>query len=184
MATDGELAALEGHARRIEESAAATTTARQSERDARTQHEAATRAVQPRARAFGRAGIRWCSAGPLDSGPRRPMSRARWRCRRWWRPAAEEQEAAYGLMREATGRVARLEVQLGEFDGKLATIDKELGQTQTEPLPPLTPEREHALVRLTGVDRAAAPLYRASIWRVKAAVWARPSRGCWNTWTC
>src|SRR5262249_49503279 len=46
VTTDEELAGLEAHVRRIEQAAAATLAARQTERDARTQQEAALRAVQ------------------------------------------------------------------------------------------------------------------------------------------
>ena len=177
VATDRELGALEAHVRRIEEAIAATTSARQTERDIRTQHEAAVRAVQT-----ARQGLwarwdkmvqRWpngLGAAPTNEPSTMALPPLMETCRK-------EQDAAFGQMREATGRVARLEVRLGELETKLAAIDAELRQTQTEPLPPLSPERERALVRLANVDRAAAPLYRHLDLAREGAAWADAIEG-------
>ena len=72
---------------------------------------------------------------------------------------ARTRSAPIPQVHEASARAARLEVRIGEIEATCPTSNRD-DQTQTEPLPPLSPERERALGRLTAVDRAAAPLYR------------------------
>ncbi|MGE5334997.1 MAG: SbcC/MukB-like Walker B domain-containing protein, partial [Nitrososphaerota archaeon] len=73
----------------------------------------------------------------------------------------EELDRAHTAVHESSARAARLEVRITEIEAKLADIERETSQTQTEPIPPLSPEREQALGRLRQVDSSVAPLYRA-----------------------
>ena len=72
----------------------------------------------------------------------------------------EELDRAHTAVHDSSARAARLEVRVGEIEAKLSEIERETSQTQTEPIPPLSAEREQALNRLRQVDGAAAPLYR------------------------
>ena len=99
------------------------------------------------------------------------------------RTSQKELDGAHAEVREASARAARLEVRIAELETRLAAIEAEINQTQTEPLPPLSPERERCACA-SPVAGYAAPLYRHSISRVRARPGARPSRDCWSIWTC
>jgi energy-coupling factor transporter ATP-binding protein EcfA2 len=162
VATDGELAALDAHAKRIVEASRSTTDARQDEREARTQHEAAQRALQSARQAlwarWDRMVNRW-PGGVLGRTPgEEPSTMA---LPPLMQNCQEELDRAHTAVHEASARAARLEVRITEAEAKLAEIERETSQTQTEPIPPLSPEREHALGRLRQADGSAAPLYRA-----------------------
>ncbi len=162
VATDGELAGLDAHAKRIVEASRTTTDARQDEREARTQHEAAQRALQSARQAlwarWDRMVNRW-PGGVLGRTPgEEPSTMA---LPPLMQNCQEELDRAHTAVHEASARAARLEVRIAEVEAKLAEIEHETSQTQTEPIPPLSPEREHALGRLRQADGSAAPFYRA-----------------------
>jgi energy-coupling factor transporter ATP-binding protein EcfA2 len=162
VATDGELAALDAHAKQIVEASRSTTDARQDEREARTQHEAAQRALQSARQAlwarWDRMVNRW-PGGVLGRTPgEEPSTMA---LPPLMQNCQEELDRAHTAVHESSARAARLEVRVAEVEAKLAEIERETSQTQTEPIPPLSPEREQALGRLRQADGSAAPLYRA-----------------------
>jgi energy-coupling factor transporter ATP-binding protein EcfA2 len=162
VATDGELAALDAYAKRIADASRATTETRQSERDTRTQHDAAQRALQSARQAlwarWDRMVNRW-PGGVLGRTPgEEPSTMA---LPPLMQTCQEELDRAHAAVHESSARAARLEVRIAEIETQQAEIDRETSQTQTEPIPPLSPEREHALSRLRQADGSAAPLYRA-----------------------
>lgn len=162
VATDGELAGLDTHAKQIVEASRSTTDARQDEREARTQHEAAQRALQSARQAlwarWDRMVNRW-PGGVLGRTPgEEPSTMA---LPPLMQNCQEELDRAHTAVHESSARAARLEVHITEVEAKLAEIERETSQTQTEPIPPLSPEREQALGRLRQADGSAAPLYRA-----------------------
>lgn len=162
VATDGDLAALEAHAKRIADASRKTTDARQGERDAHTQHEAAQRALHSARQAlwarWDRMVNRW-PGGVLGRTPgEEPSTMA---LPPLVQTCQDELDRAHTAVHESSARAARLEVQVAEVEAKLADIERETSQTQTEPIPPLSPEREQAMNRLRQVDSSAAPLYRA-----------------------
>ena len=160
VAGDEQLSRFEVHVRRIELASAATAAARQVERDATSQHEATTRAVQTVRQALWSRWDRMIKRWPENFG------------------AAPEQEPSTILlpplvdtcqaeimesqrqMREALARSARAEFRIAEIAERQRAIEAEMEQTQSEPLPLLSAERERALVRLQAVDRSVAPVYR------------------------
>jgi len=160
VATDAALAGLEVHAQRIREASGDTTTARQTEREARAQHDAAARSLQASRQAlwarWDKLSQRWpeglgrAPGGEPTTIALPPLAEA---CRQ----ALDESR---GLARDAEGRAARLEVRVSELEARIAKLADEIGQTQTEPIPPLSPARERALTRLRAVDRGAEPAYR------------------------
>jgi hypothetical protein len=177
LATDNGLAELEAHVRHIEQAAERTTGARQAERDARAQHEAASRAVQSSRQAlwarWDKMMQRWPGGlGRTPGGEPSTMALPPLMdtCRR-------EQDQAHTEAHEASARAARLEVRIGETGERLAAIEQEISQTQTEPLPPLSPERERALARLREIDRAVAPLYRHLDLAREGAPWGEAIEG-------
>jgi energy-coupling factor transporter ATP-binding protein EcfA2 len=162
IATDGELAALDAHAKQIVEASRSTTDARQDEREARTQHEAARQALQSARQAlwarWDRMVNRW-PGGVLGRTPgEEPSTMA---LPPLMQNCQEELDRAHTAVHESSARAARLEVRVTEVEAKLAEIERETSQTQTEPIPPLSPEREQALGRLRQADGSVAPLYRA-----------------------
>jgi energy-coupling factor transporter ATP-binding protein EcfA2 len=177
IAADGELAGLEAFVKRIEQAAAANTAARQAERDARAQHEAAVRAVQSARQAlwarWDRMLQRW-PAGIGDAPGEEPSTIA---LPPLLGSCQQGIEAAHLHMREASARAAKTEVRIGEIEQRLAAIEAEIAQTQTEPLPALSPERERAWVRLGAVDRAAAPIYRHLDFAREGAPWGEAIEG-------
>ncbi|HEX8733432.1 MAG TPA: ATP-binding protein, partial [Ktedonobacterales bacterium] len=160
VAADAALAGLETHARRIREASGETATARQTEREARAQHEAAARALQSNRQAlwarWDKLSQRWPEGlGQAPGGEPTtivlpPLAEAA-------RQALDESRAT---AREAEGRAARLEVRSAELEARIASLGDEIGQTRSEPIPPLTPAREQALARLRTVDAAVEPAYR------------------------
>src|SRR5579871_1375664 len=161
VAGDGELAHFEAHAKRIEEAAAATQTARQNERDARAQHEATTRAVQTARQALWSRWDKMIQRWPEESlGPAPGKEPSTMMLPPLVENCQTEIEAAQRQAREATARAARAEIRIGEIQERLQAIQAETEQTQTEPLPLLSPERERALVRLQSLDANVAPVYR------------------------
>ena len=160
VSADAALAGLEMHAQRIREAADETKTARQTEREARAQHEAAARALQSSRQAlwarWDKLSQRWPEGlGRAPGGE--PTTIALPPLAESCRQALDESR---GLARDAEGRAARLEVRVGEIEARIAKLGDEIGQTQTEPIPPLSPARERALARLREVDRAVEPAYR------------------------
>ncbi|MGH2515220.1 MAG: hypothetical protein ACRDHP_06150, partial [Ktedonobacterales bacterium] len=177
LAADAELARFEAYARRIEDAAGATTGARQVERDARAQHEAAVRALQSARQALWARWDKMVQRWPNGLGPapaNEPTTIA-------LPPLADtsraELDAAAAQVREASARAAKLEVRIGTLQTQQAEIEAEIGQTQTEPLPSLSPERERALVALHSLDRGVAPLYRHLDLAREGAPWADAIEG-------
>src|SRR5262249_10562924 len=78
---------------------------------------------------------------------------------------------------DAGAAAARLEVKVGELESQFATLGNEIAQTRTEPIPPLSDERERALAALRTVDREAAPLYRHLDLGREALPWADAIEG-------
>ncbi|MEO7001656.1 MAG: ATP-binding protein, partial [Ktedonobacterales bacterium] len=158
--TDHALDGLEIHAQRITEAGTAATAAHQSERDARAQHDAAVRALQGARQALWARWDKMAQRWPSDLG-RMPAGEPSTMLLPPLREQCQaELDAAHELARAASANAARVEVRIGEGEQRLTTLQQEIGQTQSEPLPPLSPERERALARLQTVDRSVAPVYR------------------------
>ncbi|HEX8996934.1 MAG TPA: SbcC/MukB-like Walker B domain-containing protein [Ktedonobacterales bacterium] len=177
VGADAALAGLEIHAQRIREASEATRTARQTEREARAQHEAAARSLNGSRQAlwarWDKLAKRWpeglgrAPGGEPTTIALPPLAEA---CR-------QSLDESRSVAREAEGRAARLEVRLGELEARIAKLDGEIGQTQTEPIPPLSPAREQALTRLREVDRGVEPAYRQLDLAREALPWADAIEG-------
>jgi hypothetical protein len=177
VATDKRLAGFEAHVRRIEQAAAATVAARQTERDVRAHHEVAVKALQTARQAlwarWDKMVQRWpqgLGAAPTNEPSTMALPPLMELCRK-------EQETAHAEMREASTRAARQEVRIGEHEARLTEIERELSATQTEPVPALSPERERALTHLLGIDHNAAPVYRHLDLAREGAPWADAIEG-------
>ena len=160
VAADAELNHFEAYVQRIEVAAEATAAARQTERDARAQQEAAVKALQTARQALWARWDKMVQRWPSGLGNAPANEPATMALPPLMESAHSELEAAQAVVREASARAAKIEVRIGEIEKQLREIETEIGQTQTEPLPSLSPERERALVRLQGIDRDVAPLYR------------------------
>src|SRR5579875_538553 len=177
VGADGALSQLETHAQRITEASARTASVRQMERDARAQHEAAQRALHATRQALRSRWEKLLQRWPADLGvapgaePNTtalpPISETCYR----------ERDLAHARIQEASARAALIESQLAEGERKQAALGDEIARTQTEPLPPLSPERERALVALHTVDRSVAPVYRQLDLTREAAPWADAIEG-------
>src|SRR5262249_20515799 len=134
--------------------------ARQTERDARTQHEAALRAVQSARQAlwtrWDKMVQRW-PAGLGDAPGNEPTTMA---LPPLVQLSQQQYDAAHAEVREASVRAARHEVHDAELGERLTAVEAELSQTQSEPVPALSPERERAFARVAALDRGVAPAYR------------------------
>ncbi|HEU5343378.1 MAG TPA: SbcC/MukB-like Walker B domain-containing protein [Ktedonobacterales bacterium] len=177
VSADAALGGLEQHTQRIREATAELATTRQTEREARAQHDAAARAMQSARQAmwarWDKLSQRWPEGlGRAPSGE--PSTIALPPLADACRQALEESRT---LAREAEGRAARLEVRAGELETRIATLDTEIGQTQTEPIPPLSPARERALARLREVDAGVEPAYRQLDLAREALPWADAIEG-------
>ncbi len=177
LAADGELAAFEVQVQRIEQASAAHVAARQAERDARTQHEAAVRALQGARQALWTRWDRMVQRWPASAGDAPGSEPSTIALPPLMDTCRTEQEEAHAEVRAASARAARIEVHLGELESRLRTIDAEIGQVQTEPLPSLSPERERALAQLSTLDRGVAPLYRHLDLSREGAPWAEAIEG-------
>jgi hypothetical protein len=177
VALDGQLAAFDAHVRRIEQSAAAAISARQTERDVRAQHEAAAKAVQAARQALWTRWDKMVQRWPQGLGTVPTNEPSTMALPPLMETCRKEQETAHAEMREASNRAARLEVHIGEQEARLAEIEREFSQTQTEPAPTLSPERERAFAYLRGVDQQAAPLYRHLDLAREGAPWADAIEG-------
>ncbi len=160
VAADSAFAGLEVHTQRIREAVDETTTTRQIEREARAQHEAAARSLQSVRQAlwtrWDKLSQRWPEG--LGRAPSsEPSTIALPPLAEACRQALDESRS---LARDAEGRAARLDVRAGELEAQITKLGEEIGQTQTEPIPPLSVERERALARLREVDRGVEPAYR------------------------
>ena len=173
----GTLDALETHAQRIVEARTAKASIQQSERDARAQHEAAVKALQNARQAlwarWDKMLHRWPDGlGQTPDGEPSTIALP---------PLAEtcqqQLDAAHAAVHAASARAARLEVRITDTEQRAAAIESEIGQTQTEPLPPLSPERERAMVRLQQLDRSTAPLYRHLDLAREGVAWAEAIEG-------
>ncbi|MGZ3582136.1 MAG: SbcC/MukB-like Walker B domain-containing protein [Ktedonobacterales bacterium] len=160
VAADGELASFEAHVRRIDEAVTATAATRQTERDARSQHEAATRAVQTARQALWSRWDKMVQRWPDGLGNAPAKEPGTLALPPLFENAEQQRELAQAQVREASARAAKLEVHIGEIEARLAAIETEVSQTQTEPLPSISPERERALLGLRNLDRGVTPLYR------------------------
>ena len=174
---DAELASFEAHVRRIEESGGAAQSARQTERDARAQHEAAVRTVQSARQALWARWDKMLQRWPANLGGAPANEPSTIALPPLVDTCRQEQETAHEEMREASGRLAHLEVRAGELETRLSAIEAELAQTQTEPQPALSAERARALAKLQGVDRNAAPVYRHLDLAREGAPWADAIEG-------
>ena len=155
-AADGELAALEAHVKRIEAAAATTTSARQHERDSHAQHEAAQRAVQSARQALWTRWDKMVQRWPAGVGSAPGAEPSTMALPPLVDMSQKEYDGAHAEVREASARAARHEVRIAELDTRLQAIEAEINQTQTEPRPALSPERERAFAHLTDYDRALA----------------------------
>jgi DNA repair exonuclease SbcCD ATPase subunit len=177
VAVDGTLVGFDAHVRRIQTTAGEITAARQAERDARSQHEAAARGVQTARAALWARWDKMVQRWPADLG-RAPSSEPSTMA---LPPLVEtcqaELEHAHAQVRDAGAQAARLEVAVGDLERKLAQLAQEIAATQTEPIPPMSDERERALATLRAVDREAAPLYRHLDVQRDALPWADAIEG-------
>jgi DNA repair exonuclease SbcCD ATPase subunit len=177
VASDGALGGLDVHARRIHEAVARARETRQIEREARTQQDAAARALQTARQAmwnrWDKMAQRWpeglgrAPAGEPSTMALPPLAET----------ARQAQEEARELARDAATNAARMEVSLTELERRIAALDGELAQTQTEPIPPLSPDRERALERLRTVDPNVEPAYRQLDLSREGLPWAEAIEG-------
>jgi hypothetical protein len=177
VGVDGQLAALGTHAQRIEEATAAFSGARQQERDARAQHEAAVRAVQTARQALWARWDKMVQRWPAGLGRAPTAEPSTMALPPLAEACQQELEAAHQLAHEASARSARLEVQISDAEAHRQQLAAEMGATQTEPLPPLSHERERALARLRQVDPAVSPLYRHLDLAREGLPWAEAIEG-------
>ncbi|HEU5442053.1 MAG TPA: SbcC/MukB-like Walker B domain-containing protein [Ktedonobacterales bacterium] len=174
---DHELAGFEARAKRIEGAVAATASARQAERDARAQHEASARAVQTGRQALWARWDKMVQRWPAGIGEAPTNEPSTMVLSPLGQTCQQQADHARAEVREASARAAKGEVQIAELEARLAAIEQEIGQTQTEPLPALSPERERALARLQGVDRGCAPVYRHLDLAREGAAWGEAIEG-------
>ena len=160
VAGDERLARLEAHVRRIELASVATAAARQIERDATSQHEATSRAVQTVRQALWSRWDRMVKRWPENFGAAPGQEPSTILLPPLVDTCQTEILESQRQMREALARAARAEFRIAEIAERQRAIEAEMEQTQSEPLPLLSAERERALVRLQAVDRSVAPVYR------------------------
>jgi hypothetical protein len=172
VAVDAELEALNARAARLAERGAEVAAARQTERDARAQHEAAAQAVQTVRQGlwarWDRMVQRW-PAGAGDAPGGEPSTMVL--------PSLAESgqrdlDAAHAEVRERSAEAARLAVHLDELEARVAAVETELAGLQVEPPAPLSRERDHALRMLRDVDPDVAPLYLLVDLAPDAARWS------------
>jgi hypothetical protein len=177
VAADGTLAGFDVHAKRIQSAEGEVASAHQAERDARSQHEAAARSVQTARQALWARWDKMVQRWPGDLG-RAPTSEPSTMA---LPPLVEtcqaEVEHAQAQARASGAHAARLEVSVGDLERRLAQLAQEIAATQTEPIPPLSEERERALATLRTVDREASPLYRHLDLQRDALPWADAIEG-------
>ncbi len=177
VAGDAALGGLDTHAQRIREAVARSGETRQIEREARTQQDAAARTLQTARQAmwnrWDKMSQRWpeglgrAPAGEPSTIALPPLAET----------ARQAQEEARVLARDAATNAARLEVSLTDLDRRIKALDGEIGQTQTEPIPPLSPERERALEKLRAVDPSVEPAYRQLDLAREGLPWAEAIEG-------
>ncbi|MGO8951141.1 MAG: SbcC/MukB-like Walker B domain-containing protein [Ktedonobacterales bacterium] len=160
IGSDEVLSRLEAHVKRIQQAGVATNAARQLERDALAQHEATARAVQTARQALWTRWDRMIKRWPESFGPAPEQEPSTMLLPPLAENCQSDIDEAQRQSREATARAARVQIRIAEIEERLIAIRSESEQTQTEPLPLLSPERERALVRLQQVDRGVAPVYR------------------------
>lgn len=177
VALDASLAGLEVHVRRIADATGTSAAARQAERDARTQHEAALKTLQSTRQALWSRWDRMMQRWPEGLGRSPGGEPSTMALPPLVGLVGDELDKAHAQVHDASARAARLEVQIAETQGRLDEITREMSQTQTEPLPPLSPERERALVKLQQVDRSVAPLYRHLDLAREGVAWAEAIEG-------
>ncbi|MBF6591135.1 MAG: hypothetical protein IVW57_11500, partial [Ktedonobacterales bacterium] len=177
VALDGSLGMLQEQAKRIEETTAALSSARQSERDARAQHEATVRAVQTARQALWKRWDTMVQRWPVGLGRAPSAEPSTMALPPLADACTQELDAAHQLAHEASARAARLEVRIADTDAERLKLEAEIGATQSEPLPPLSPERERALARLRQMDHGVAPLYRHLDLAREGIPWAEAIEG-------
>jgi energy-coupling factor transporter ATP-binding protein EcfA2 len=160
IAADGQLSLLDAHVKRIQQAMVAANAARQLERDAFSQHEATTRAVQASRQALWSRWDRMVKRWPESFGAAPEQEPSTMMLPPLAKGCQAEIADAQRQLREATTRAARAEIRIAEIQERLVAIQSESEQTKTEPLPLLSPERERALIRLQQVDPTVAPVYR------------------------
>jgi hypothetical protein len=174
---DDALGGLKTHAARIEATSAALTAARQRERDARAQHELAARAVQTARQALWARWDKMVQRWPVGLGRAPTTEPSTMALPPLVGTCHQELDAAHQLAQEASTRAARFEVQVADAEAHHAQLEAEAAATQTEPLPPLSHEREHALVRLRQVDPSVTTLYRHLDLAREGVPWAEAIEG-------
>jgi DNA repair exonuclease SbcCD ATPase subunit len=176
-AADAELAGLAALAARLDERVAAHAAARQSERDARAQHDAQTQAVQTARQALWARWDRMVKRWPEGAGAAPGDEPSTMMLPSLAEAAQRELEIAHSEVREQSAEAARLLVRLDELETRLGATEAELAQLQTEPTAPLSREREHALRLLAQLDPTTVPLYRTLELAREAAPWADAIEG-------
>ena len=171
-AADGELAGLAAQVARLDERTAAAATARQDERDARAQHDALAQSVQTARQGLWARWDRMVQRWPEGAAAAPGAEPSTMILPSLVESTRQQTEAAEAAARDFSAQGARLSVQLDELETRLNDVEVELGQTQVEPLPPLSRERAHALAMLQRVDTAAAPLYQVVDLAPEAVPWA------------
>jgi len=177
LRADEELGRLAAHVQRIEEASAATRAAKQAERDARAQHEATVRALQSGRQALWARWDKMIQRWPAGLGSAPSSEPTTMALPPLMETCHKELESAHERVREAAAASARVEVHIDELQQALKRLEVEISQTQTEPLPPLSQDRERALAQLTEIDRNVAPVYRHLDLSRDGASWADAIEG-------
>ncbi|HUY79702.1 MAG TPA: SbcC/MukB-like Walker B domain-containing protein, partial [Ktedonobacterales bacterium] len=177
VGADGALAGLDAHAARIQEATTQSVTARQTERDARAQHEAAQRAMQTTRQGMRSRWEKMLQRWPADLGAAPGAEPNTTALPPLTDTVHSERDLAHARIQEASAHAALLEARIADREERQNALATEIRQTQTEPLPPLSPERERALVALYQVDRTVAPVYRQLDLAREALPWADAIEG-------
>ena len=177
ISADGQLSQLEVHVKRIQQATDAASAARQVARDAGSQHESTSRSVQTARQALWSRWDRMIKRWPESFSAAPEQEPSTMMLPPLFENCEQGIETAQRELREASARAARAEIRIGEISERLRAIQSEAEQTQTEPLPLLSPERERALVRLQQIDRGVAPVYRQLDLAREGVVWGEAIEG-------
>ncbi|HEV7126720.1 MAG TPA: ATP-binding protein, partial [Ktedonobacterales bacterium] len=171
-ATDSELAVLAAQVARLEERIVALAAARQTERDARAQHEALEQSVQSARQGLWARWDRMVKRWPEGAGATPSAEPSTMVLPSLVESTQQQAELAHAEVRDFSAQGARLMVRLDELETRLNDLAVELAQIQVEPAPPLSRERQHALQLLRAVDPSATPLYQAVDLAHESLAWA------------
>ena len=177
VSADGALGGLDIHAQRIREAVAHAAETRQIEREARAQQEAASRALQTTRQATWARWEKLTQRWPEGLGRAPTAEPSTIALPPLAETARQGLDEARALARDAGVNAARLEVSLAELEKRIKALDGEIAQTKTEPIPPLSPQRERALEKLRAVDPNVEPAYRQLDLAREGLPWAEAIEG-------